>query len=227
MTRVSIVLAEDHQLVREALCAMIDQSAGYRVVGQAQDGQEALAMAEELRPQIVVLDIMMPNLNGFEATARLRSLCSPPEVLILSQYDAPEYVVQACQFGAKAYLLKDSSFSELLAALDAVTRGEMYFSARLPRDEIVERLASPVDHRSELDRLTAREREVLQLVAEGNTNRKIGYLLGISVKTVEKHRFSLMEKLGKRDVASLVRFALSHGVISALSDGGENGVITP
>jgi len=149
-----------------------------------------------------------------------------PQVVILSQYDAPEYVVQAIQAGAQAYLLKDSSSDELLAALDTVVRGGVYYSERLPVEEIEERLASDKSQRSELERLTQREREVLQLVAEGNTNRKIGYVLGISIKTVEKHRFSLMEKLGRRDIASLVRFAVSNRVIApdtALVIDPENG----
>jgi DNA-binding NarL/FixJ family response regulator len=214
LKRISIVLVEDHRLFREALCTLIERAKRFEVVAQAADGHEALALARELTPQIVVMDIMMPTLNGFEATIRLRALPVPPQVVILSQYDAPEYVVQAMQSGARGYLLKDSSSDELLAALDAVVGGGHYYSMRLPVDEIEDRLAGEKNQRSELGRLTVREREVLQLVAEGNTNRKIAYMLGISIKTVEKHRFSLMEKLGRRDIASLVRFAVANRVIA-------------
>ncbi len=214
MSPISIVLVEDHHLVRAALVSLIERDPRFAVVGQAEDGNQALELAERLSPEIVVMDIMMPNLNGFEATARLRGLLCPPQVVILSQYNSPEYVVQAVQAGAKAYLLKDAAPQEFALAVEAVMAGETYFSAGLPRAEIEERMHQPSGIRSDMERLTSREREVLQLVVEGNTNRQIAHHLGISIKTVEKHRFSLMEKLHIRDVTGLVRFAVTHGIIA-------------
>jgi NarL family two-component system response regulator LiaR len=156
----------------------------------------------------------MPNLNGLEATGRLRAMDQPPEVIILSQYSRTDYVVEALLAGARGYLLKDAVADELVRAIQTVYGGQRYLSAQLPQDEIDAYVQRREQMPSPLGRLTAREREVLQMVAEGNTNRQIARRLGISVKTVEKHRFNLMEKLDIRDVTALVRFAMMHGVIS-------------
>jgi DNA-binding NarL/FixJ family response regulator len=211
----TILLVEDHQLVREALSSLLERDSRFKVVGQAKNGSEALDMTAALRPDVVLMDIMMPHLHGIEATARLTSMADAPLVLILSQYSAHEYVVKAIQSGAKGYLLKDAAADELLRAIEIIQNGELYLSRSLPRAEILDSLErksskSPLD---DIDRLTGREREVLQLVAEGNTNRQIAKVLGISIKTVEKHRFSLMDKLNVRDITALVRFAVSRGVI--------------
>jgi RNA polymerase sigma factor (sigma-70 family) len=215
MTRTTVLLVEDHQLVREALRALIHENPSLEVIGLASDGNEALSLAEQVNPDIAIMDIMMPNLNGFEATRRMRSLPHPPKVVILSQHSSEEYVLQALASGASAYLLKDAAVDELLTAIQVVEGGDTYLSAQLDRDAIEERLRQRDGIFSPLDRLTQREREVLQLVAEGNTNRQIGIKLAISVKTVEKHRFSLMEKLHVRDVTGLVRFAVTHGIIQS------------
>jgi RNA polymerase sigma factor (sigma-70 family) len=190
---------------------------GFEVVGQAQDGHEAIALSESLRPDVVIMDIGMPHLNGLEATARLRGAPRPPKVIILSQHESEAYVVQALQAGASAYLLKGSIADELAMAVQAVMDGETYFSSELLRDEIEELMRQRQGMVSPLERLTAREREVLQLVAEGHTNRQIAIRLGISIKTVEKHRFNLMEKLNMRDVTALVRFAIANGIVSPKS----------
>ncbi len=214
MRPITVLLAEDHRLVREGIRALLEEMGGFEVVGQAQDGREAIALAESLHPDVVIMDIGMPNLNGLEATARLRSSPRPPEVIILSQYESEAYVVQALLAGAAAYLLKGSLADELARAVQAVMAGKTYLSSELPRDEIEDMLRQRDGVVSPLQRLTAREREVLQLVAEGNTNRQIAIRLGISIKTVEKHRFNLMEKLNMRDVTALVRFAIANGIVA-------------
>lgn len=211
----TIMLAEDHHLIREALRVLLEDRTEVDVVGQAEDGAEALELAQELKPDIVVMDISMPNLNGLEATRRLIEFDDPPQIIILSQHKRREYVVQALQAGASGYLLKDSITDELIEAIQTVKEGLTYLSEQLPGDEIMgliqrgETLPNPVE------RLTPREREVIQLVAEGYTNRQIAVKLSISVKTVEKHRYNLMDKLNMSDVTALVRFAVANGIVSA------------
>jgi DNA-binding NarL/FixJ family response regulator len=213
MRPITLILVEDHHLVREALRALLEEHADFEVVGQAEDGSQVLRLAEELRPDVIIMDITMPNLNGIEATLRLQDLDHVPCTIILSQYRRDEYIAQSLLAGANGYLLKDSAADELPAAIRAVVSGEAYLSEQLCPEAVEELLARHQEGLSPLDRLTPREREVLQLVAEGNTNRRIAFHLGISIKTVEKHRASLMDKLGIRDVAGLVRFAIMHGII--------------
>ncbi len=219
MRPMRVLLAEDHNLIREALRALLEEMGSIEVVGQAKDGAEALQLAESLHPDLVVMDVGMPNLNGMEATRRMRQLDRPPDVIILSQYGRNEYVVQALLAGARAYLLKDSISDELLEAIEAVSQGETYLSEQFDRDEIMEYVRRGEEIPSPLDRLTPRERQVLQLVAEGHTNRQVAVKLSISVKTVEKHRFNLMDKLDIRDVTGLVRFAVAQGIVPAPDSG--------
>ncbi len=214
MGPIRILLAEDHHLVREGLRALLEEQGAFEIVAQAEDGAQALTLAAETHPDVVVMDLRMPNLNGLEATGRLRAMDQPPEVIILSQYSRADYVVEALLAGARGYLLKDAVSDELVHAIQTVLAGQRYLSAQLPQDEIDAYVQRREQMPSPLGRLTAREREVLQMVAEGNTNRQVARRLGISVKTVEKHRFNLMEKLDIRDVTGLVRFALMHGIIS-------------
>ena len=218
MKPLTVLLVEDHHLVREALRALLSEQGTVEVVGQAKDGLEALEKVPALRPDIVVMDIGMPNLNGLEATRRLCDLPHAPEVIILSQHARQEYVVQALLAGARGYLLKDAVADELTEAIERVFAGETYLSRQLPRDQIEEYVRQGKNLPFPLKRLTPREREVLQLVAEGYTNRQIAVKLSISVKTVEKHRFNLMEKLDIRDVAGLVRFAVEHGIVTTPPD---------
>jgi DNA-binding NarL/FixJ family response regulator len=213
MRTITVLLAEDHHLVREGLRALLEEQGDFKIVAQAEDGSQAIQLAESRRPDVVVMDIAMPNLNGLEATARLRQLPRPPQVIILSQYGREEYVVQALTAGASGYLLKGSVADELPRAIRAVFEGQTYLSEQIPRENIEELMRTRAGTTSPLERLTPREREVLQLVAEGKTNRQIAAYLSISVKTVEKHRFNLMEKLNIRDVTGLVRFAMLHGII--------------
>lgn len=215
MRTITVLLAEDHHLVREALRALLNEQDGLEVVGQAHNGNQAIELARTLKPDIVVMDISMPHLNGLEATERLNDLRDAPRVIILSQHNQRDYVVKALLAGARGYLLKDSIADELIEAIFRVFRGETFLSGQLPRSEIEEYVRRGETAPSALQQLTPREREVLQLVAEGNTNRQIAVMLTISVKTVEKHRYNLMDKLNIRDVAGLVRFAIENNVISA------------
>lgn len=208
------LLVEDHQLIREGLRLLLENHGRVTVVGQADDGSQVMALATELHPDLVIMDISMPNLNGIEAAARLAEIPYPPLIIMLSQHKRPEYVVQAIRAGAMAYLLKDAVIDELDAAIDAVLQGRRYLSVSLPEDVIDTLLHEAETAPSLIETLTPREREVLQLVAEGNTNRQVASHLSISVKTVEKHRFNLMEKLNIRDVTGLVRFAMQNGIIN-------------
>jgi DNA-binding NarL/FixJ family response regulator len=201
--------------VREGLRALLEEIGEFEIVGQAQDGKIAVDLAEQMRPDVVVRDIAMPNLNGLEATLRLRESQNPAHVIILSQHRTDAYVVQALLAGAEGYLLKESVVDELPQAIRAVMEGNRYLSRELPASEIEASLNTHQGMQMPLERLTPREREVLQLVAEGNTNRQIALRLHISIKTVEKHRFNLMEKLNIRDVTALVRFAVANRIVSA------------
>jgi DNA-binding NarL/FixJ family response regulator len=215
MDPINVLLAEDHNLVREGLRALLEEMGDFKVVGQAKDGWQALELADKLHPDVIVMDIAMPNLNGLEATARLREAMNPAHIVMLSQHHEEAYVVQALLGGAVGYLLKDAVVDELPDAIRMVAGGERYLSKQLAREQIETALKARESYLMPLERLTPREREVLQLVAEGNTNRQIASKLRISIKTVEKHRFNLMEKLGMRDVTALVRFAIANGIVSA------------
>lgn len=211
---VTILLAEDHHLVREGLRALLEEMGRFEIVGQADDGVTAMALAYELRPDIIVMDVAMPHLNGLEATSQLRKTMPELRTIILSQYRHVEYVVQALLAGAHAYLVKDAIVEELSAAIESVLDGTIYLASSLPREEIEMLLHDSSSHLSPVERLTQREREVLRLVAIGHTNRQIAHHLTISIKTAEKHRFNLMDKLGIRDVTGLVRFAIQNHLIT-------------
>ncbi len=186
MKPLSVLLVEDHHLIREALRALLEEQGSVTVVGQARDGLEALSMTASLHPDIVIMDIGMPNLNGLEATRRLCELPNAPQIVILSQYSRQEYVVQALLAGARAYLLKDAVADELSEAIDRVVAGEMYLTRQfspMQREEIEDYIRLGKNLPNPLQRLTPREHEVLQLVAEGHTNRQIAVKLSISVKT--------------------------------------------
>ncbi|NDJ54729.1 MAG: response regulator transcription factor [Chloroflexi bacterium] len=213
MGPICVLLVEDHHLVREGLRALIDEDSSLEVVGQATDGHEALSLAASLEPDLVIMDLRMPNLNGLEAATRMMESDAPPQIIMLSQYRRTEYVVEALRAGVKGYLLKDALVDELHNAIQEVTAGRVYLSPELDHAAVDYHLQHHDQTATPLDRLTTREREVLQLVAEGHTNRQIANQLAISIKTVEKHRFNLMDKLNIRDVAGLVRFAIENGLI--------------
>jgi DNA-binding NarL/FixJ family response regulator len=212
---IRVLVADDHMVVRSGIRHVLESEAGFEVVGEAASGAEALSLAAELHPDVVVLDISMPDESGLQVAARLRAGSDGPRILILSMHDNAEYVLESVRAGAHGYLLKDTAATELRSAIRAICRGESYFSP-----PVASRLSAAVrgereGHAAVLDQLTTREREVLQGIAQGRTNKEIATELGISHRTVETHRESLMNKLEIRTVAELTRFALGAGIVKS------------
>jgi DNA-binding NarL/FixJ family response regulator len=213
MTPIRVLLADDHTLVRAGIRGLLQGLADVDVVGEAGDGQEALRLAESLRPDVVLLDVGMPGLNGLEVAGRIGAFDASIRVVILSMHSSEEYVLRALRAGCAGYLLKASAVSELEVAVRAVARGETYLSPAVSKrvvDDYVSRTGGAADP---LDALTPRQREVLQLAAEGLSSKEIAQRLGLSHRTVEAHRAQLMERLGVHDLAGLVRFAVRVGLI--------------
>jgi DNA-binding NarL/FixJ family response regulator len=211
---VRILLAEDHTLVRAGIRALLESLEGAEVVAEASDGREALRLAQVHHPDILLMDITMKGLNGLEATARLAKERSTTRVIMLSMHSDQLYVRQALQAGAAGYLLKGADVAELELALKAVMRGDTYLSPSVSKDLVGDLLTgTPAAH--PLEELTPRQREILQLVAEGLTTKEIASRLDLSIKTVETHRAQLMERLDIHDVAGLVKFAIRAGLTQA------------
>lgn len=209
-----VLLVDDHTLVRAGIRALLNGLQNVEVVGEAADGREALTLAASHRPDIVLMDIAMKGMNGLEATRRLKQDYPEIKVVMLSMYAGEEYVMQALHAGASGYLLKESATLELERALVAVARGETYLGEQLSRqalDNYMERVGVGGNPQ---DALTARQREILQLIAEGQSTKQIAKRLDVSAKTVETHRAQLMERLGIHDVPGLVRYAVRNGLIS-------------
>ncbi len=213
---IRVLIAEDHHLVRQGIRALLEKSNDIEVIAEAQDGQEAVEQAVQLKPDVIVMDHSMPRLNGSQATEQIRAQRLPSQVVILSMYSDEALVREALRCGAKGYLLKRSVAEELLLAVHAASRGETFLSSTISGSIVASMLAQPsqAEDQTPFERLSARERQVLKLVAEGQTNNAIAQIMEISVKTVEKHRTNLMAKLDVHDTAGLVRVALKHGVIS-------------
>jgi DNA-binding NarL/FixJ family response regulator len=215
MHPITIILADDHKLVRQGMRALLDAQAEFEVVGEASDGQEALKLMETLSPDIALLDVVMPNLNGIEIAKLARQRNLKTRLIFLSMHANATYVVRALQNGALAYVLKDSDFSEILQAIQNVIEDKRYLSTAIA-DEVFEMLLNAnVEKTSSLDTLSPREREILQLIAEGNTNAVIAEKLSLSVRTIESHRARVMTKLRFNSQADLVRYALQQGLISS------------
>jgi DNA-binding NarL/FixJ family response regulator len=214
---IRILIVDDHTLVRAGLRALLENIEGLEVVGEASDGHEALAWVEHDRPHVILMDVMMPGLNGLEATARIAREWKNVRVLVLSMNANEEYVLQAMRAGAAGYLLKNVSTAEFELAIKAVARGETYLSSAVSKHVIEAYIQRVGGEPSPLERLSPRQREVLQLIAEGNTTKEIAIRLNLSVKTVEMHRSHLMDQLDIHDVAGLVRFAIRTGLVSANS----------
>ena len=209
-----IVLADDHALVRKGIRAVLGTLAGVEIVAETADGREALDLIERHRPDIALIDITMPGLNGLEVAARAAKVSPETKILILSMHAGEAYVAQALRAGIAGYLLKDAAEDELPMAIKAVIRGGVYLSSGISR-QVVERYVQAASADPDpLAGLTSRQREILQLVAEGKSSKEIAAMLDLSVKTVESHRGQIMERLGIHDVTGLVRFAIRVGLVS-------------
>ena len=212
---IRVIVADDHHLVRQGIRALLEKADGIEVVGEAADGQEAVELVERLAPDVLVMDIAMPRLSGNQAVGRIRALGVGTQVVILSMYSDETLVRQVLRDGARGYLLKRSVKGELLLAIRAASQGEIYLSPAISGAIVADFLTpqSDAEPSSPFERLTSREREVLQLIAEGHTSSAIARILTLSVKTVEKHRANLMSKLNVHHTAGLVRLALKHGLV--------------
>jgi DNA-binding NarL/FixJ family response regulator len=207
-----ILIADDHTLVRAGLTSLIARLPEMEVVAEAADGRQALRLVRDLQPDIVLMDIAMPGLNGLESAERIHGIHPKVKIIILSMHASEEYVAQALKAGASGYLLKDAATAELEMALKSVSMGQFYLSPAISRQVVDNFLrGGPTG----LDLLTPRQREILQLIAEGKGTRDIAETLHLSVKTVETHRAQLMERLDIHDIAGLIRYALRKGLISA------------
>jgi DNA-binding NarL/FixJ family response regulator len=215
MRPIRILLADDHALVRAGFGALLKTLPGMEVVAEAADGREALALVKMHLPDLVLMDVSMAGLNGLEAAAQIIKDYPKVRVLMLSAHANDDYVKQALRAGAAGYLLKHAAFSELELAIQAVARGETYLSPAVSKPVIAEYLRRVSDEASPLELLTPRQREILQLIAEGHSTKEIARILHVSVKTVETHRTQLMERLDIHGIAGLVRYAIQAGMLNA------------
>jgi DNA-binding NarL/FixJ family response regulator len=218
MKKITVLLAEDHMIVREGFRKMLELEHDFKIVGEAQDGRQAVALTKKLRPEVVLMDIAMPLLNGLEATRQIRKDLPNAKVLMLSAHSDDAYVTNAIEAGAMGFLLKQTSAHEVCRAVREVQNGKTFFSPSI---------AMRLDHlkpqppgrkgtfNKKKEQLTSREMEVLQLIAEGKANKQTASELGIGIKTVEKHREHLMQKLDIHDTAGLTRYAISAGIIES------------
>jgi DNA-binding NarL/FixJ family response regulator len=216
MQKITVLLADDHTVVRQGFRVLLEAEADLAVVGEAQTGRQAVELVKKLKPEVVVMDIAMPVLNGLEATRQILREAPSARVLILSSYSDDEYVNELHSAGASGYLLKQSAVTDLVKAIREVRRGKTFFGAAISQ-RLIAHYRQAVLHGTSVnkrsDRLTSREMEVLQLIAEGWVNKQIASELSLSIKTVEKHRQQLMNKLGIHDIAGLTRYAISKGVV--------------
>jgi DNA-binding NarL/FixJ family response regulator len=213
MPRIRVLLADDHELVRSGLRALLETLPDVEVVGDTGNGRAAIELTGECKPDIVLMDIEMPGLNGLEATARLQKTSPRTRIIILSMHADARYVAEALQAGASGYLLKNSEPKELALALTTVARGKTWLSPTVSREVVRDYLDGDSYRATPRARLTPRQRETLQLIAEGKSTKRIAALLGVSVKTIETHRAQIMRRLEIHDVAGLVRYAIRHGLV--------------
>ena len=217
MSLIRVLLAEDHALVRAGIRMLLEKLDGVEVVGEVRDGAAAIETVKKTNPDIVLMDIAMPDLNGLDATARVKKVCPKVRVIMLSMYTTEAYLQQALKVGAAGYLLKDAERSELELALRTVMRGETYLTPGVAKFAVDAFRQRSEGETGPLHKLTPRQREILQLIAEGHTTKDIAQRLDLSVRTVETHRAELMARLEIHDVPGLVRFAIRSGLINPSS----------
>lgn len=213
--KTSIVLVDDHEIVRQGLKALIEKRPEMQVVGEGKNGREAIRLSSQLKPDVIIMDISMPDMNGIEATGQIVAESAGVKVIALSMHSDKRFVLGMLKAGAAGFLLKESAFVELITAIDAVMADQIYLSPKIAGSVITDYLQSiPDEEISAANVLTTRERTVLQLIAEGRTTRDMADCLNISVKTVEARRKKIMEKLNLHSVAALIKFALREGLTS-------------
>ncbi len=218
MKPVRILVADDHEVVRQGLRALLESQPGWSVVGEARNGREAVEWTRQLKPDVVVLDVSMPELNGLEATRRILGECPGTEVLILTMHASEQIIREVLKAGARGYVLKSDASRNLTSAVAALSQHKPFLTADVSEMVLQEYLnpnLRPDRNGLVQDRLTPREREIVQLVAEGKTNKEVAAQLGISVKTAETHRINIMHKLDLRSLSDLVRYAVRNGIIEA------------
>jgi DNA-binding NarL/FixJ family response regulator len=213
MTPVRVLLADDHSLVRAGFKALLQSLPGVEVVAEAGDGREVLGLIESRHPDVVLLDIAMPGLNGLEAADRVRKTHPEVRIVMLSMHASEEYILRALRAGALGYVLKSAGPAELELALGTVMRGETYLSPPISKRLVDDYIRRTSDAGGPLDRLTPRQREILQLIAEGRSTKEIAQTLALSPRTVETHRAQIMERLDVHDLAGLVLFAVRMGIV--------------
>ncbi|HZO86651.1 MAG TPA: response regulator transcription factor [Verrucomicrobiae bacterium] len=218
MKKIHVLLADDHTVVRQGLRMLLEGEQDITVVGEADNGLQTVQLARKLKPDIVVLDVAMPHLNGLEVTRRIMRDLPDTRVLVLSSYSDEEYVQQLTEQGASGYLVKQTAANDLIKAIREAHKGNAFFSPSISKrflDQCRDAFTHGGRPSKQTGRLTGREAEVLQMIAEGRANKQIAADLGISIKTVEKHRQQVMNKLGIHDVAGLTRHAISKGIVAA------------
>ena len=213
MPKIKVLVVDDHAMFRQGICALLRSHEDFEVVGEAEQGREAVEKVCEFSPQVVLMDIAMPIMGGLEATRRIQKEAPNTKVLVLTQYDDSEYVLSLVRSGARGYISKTATSSELISAIRAVNAGEFFLYPSAAKTLVEEYLRRVGGEKDGYDRLTSREREILQLVAEGRTNREIADSLVIGVKTVLRHRTNIMEKLGFHNRTELIKYAISKGLI--------------
>lgn len=212
MKNAKILIADDHELLRRGLSATLTEHAGWEVVGQANNGRIAIELASKLQPDIIVLDISMPELNGLEATRQILQAFPETRILVLTMHESEQVVRDVLDAGAQGYLLKSDAGRDLIAAVEALLNDRPFFTSTVAR-MVLEGYLRPSEKETDASPLSAREREIVQLLAEGNSNKEVAEALGISVKTAETHRTNIMRKMNFRSVTDLVRYAIRNRII--------------
>jgi DNA-binding NarL/FixJ family response regulator len=218
MNTLHLVIADDHEVVRKGLRALLEARPGWEVAGEAKDGKEAVQQVRDLKPDVIILDISMPLLNGLEATRQIIKENPKARILILTMHESDPLIQEVLNAGARGYLLKSDAGRDLVTAVDALRNNKTYFTSRVAKmvlDGYLNKKSAPKDGAAELGRLTARQREILQLLAEGKSSKEVAVALGLSIKTAETHRANIMRRLDCHCVSDLVRYAVRNHIVEA------------